>query len=247
MTSIAQKHLGLFGMLGSKTIYRAEHPDNLIIFNARVFTANSFLWKGDLDISISYQNLKDLSTELEETIYVFYESDAFSIDRNPNLEKAAVIVESQNLNVSEDILEFYKMEDGQPIRIPPIPYKPKKSSEKKSDYVEMAIPDLKALKVTAKQDGWDQFQSMFIDMYGKTLAEKIYKNFYLSAKAYKKINSITRRCLKRKYPYLHDAKIQQEVEWSSFLMSPKSFGPDLDPKWVKPEYGYIKKIDLIKK
>lgn len=60
----------------SKSQYRSEHPMNLVVFNAGLFTiTKGFIWGGDIDITKSGNKLLSISKELGETIYVLRESN----------------------------------------------------------------------------------------------------------------------------------------------------------------------------
>jgi len=62
---------------GSKSGYRHSHPDNLVVFNANIITKKSGkIWYGDIDITVSFETLKDIADELKEDLYILRESDA---------------------------------------------------------------------------------------------------------------------------------------------------------------------------
>jgi len=102
-----QNHLGHLGMMvsGSKSIYRSNYPDNLVLFNANVcaefIEKDSFLgiipynitsirkvWWGDIDITFSRADLIQSAKDLGKTIYVLSEMDArFEHAEKPNWKK----------------------------------------------------------------------------------------------------------------------------------------------------------------
>lgn len=63
-------------LLGSKSLYRKNHPNNTIYFNANIFTEKEGkIWWGDLDYTLNKDNLIKIATELGETLYVLQEHD----------------------------------------------------------------------------------------------------------------------------------------------------------------------------
>jgi hypothetical protein len=78
MIDIFEKHgLRIARMLGwSKSRYREENPDHVVVFNANVFTESSGkVWHGDLDLTKDGDVLKSISKEIGESLYVLYEMD----------------------------------------------------------------------------------------------------------------------------------------------------------------------------
>jgi len=65
-------------MIGySKSGYVKEYPDNAIIFNANIVTeSKGKIWYGDLDVTKSFNDLKNIADKLKENLYILYESDA---------------------------------------------------------------------------------------------------------------------------------------------------------------------------
>ena len=70
---------------GSKSQYKNKYPDNLVIFNSNVITEKSGkIWYGDLDITLSFDILKNIADELKEDLYILYEMDGrFTNDNKP--------------------------------------------------------------------------------------------------------------------------------------------------------------------
>ena len=62
---------------GSKSGYRQRHPENDVIFNARIYTPNPEnhnVWWGDLDITVDCKNLQGVCDEIKEELLVTTES-----------------------------------------------------------------------------------------------------------------------------------------------------------------------------
>lgn len=71
-----------------KSYYRTKNPGNLVIFNANVIGEKSGkIWYGDLDITKDGKNLKKVSEELNERLYVLREMDARFGTENEQLDK----------------------------------------------------------------------------------------------------------------------------------------------------------------
>jgi len=69
-------HIGRM-ICASKSRYYDSHPDNLVVFNANVITKKSGkVWHGDLDVTLDFDNLKNVADELKEDLYILYEMDA---------------------------------------------------------------------------------------------------------------------------------------------------------------------------
>jgi hypothetical protein len=100
MNEIVEK-LGLPGKMisASKSGYRERNPKNLVVFNANLITITQEreilmkpvaekIWYGDIDITLSREDLVDLSNELQKTIMVLYEMDArFENENRPKIDR----------------------------------------------------------------------------------------------------------------------------------------------------------------
>ena len=87
MKDIFEKHgLNIARMLAwSKSRYREEYPDHVVVFNANVFTESSGkVWHGDLDLTKDGDKLSFISKEIGEPLYVLREMDGRF--ENENLE-----------------------------------------------------------------------------------------------------------------------------------------------------------------
>jgi len=75
---ILEENVGLIGRMisGSKSGYIRTNPDNFVVFNANICTANQKVWWGDLDLTTSKGALISTAIAIDEDIYVFYEMDA---------------------------------------------------------------------------------------------------------------------------------------------------------------------------
>ena len=103
--------LGMPGRMisNSKSGYKQNNPDNLVIFNANICTLNFKIWWGDLDLTKSIEDLSDLAKILEEDIYVLYELDGrFEYEQKPLVHKFAVkFFYDGGLELSNSLKEIY--------------------------------------------------------------------------------------------------------------------------------------------
>lgn len=81
----------------SKSLYRSQYPDHVVIFNANIFTEEEGkVWYGDLDISIDRTILEKCAKESGKQLYVLHEMDGRFENEISSFEdfkkKAAVIV-----------------------------------------------------------------------------------------------------------------------------------------------------------
>ena len=76
---IFQKHKLYPGRMisGSKSEYYNQHPDNNIVFNGNIITKKEGkIWYGDLDITLEFDQLKEIADEIKQDLYILRESDA---------------------------------------------------------------------------------------------------------------------------------------------------------------------------
>jgi len=82
----ATNRLMMGRMIGeSKSTYKEEHREDLVIFNANIVTeSKGKIWFGDLNINLDFDNLKNVADALEEDLYILMESDArFGCENDP--------------------------------------------------------------------------------------------------------------------------------------------------------------------
>ena len=76
---IFQKHGLHMGRMvgGSKSGYRHNHPDNVVVFNANIIISNqNKVWYGDVDITLERDKLQAIANELCRDLYILREHDA---------------------------------------------------------------------------------------------------------------------------------------------------------------------------
>lgn len=90
---VAVKILGFSGKMisPSKSGYISKNPENLVVFNSNVCTEEGKIWHGDLDVTLSYGSLSELSKETGQTIYVLREMDGrFEYESSPQIDRSII-------------------------------------------------------------------------------------------------------------------------------------------------------------
>ena len=93
---------------GSKSIYRKEHPKDLVIFNANVFMKDmGKVWYGDLNLTQDYIILKSIADSLDTTLYILWESDGRFGEENKPIDE---LIKKSVWNTTENkpTKEWYK-------------------------------------------------------------------------------------------------------------------------------------------
>jgi len=106
---VAKDILGYPGKMisGSKSFYVKTFPDHVVVFNSNIFVGKTKIWFGDLDITESIDNLKDLALSLGEKIYILFEYDGrFDKEKNPSLDNAVITIgEHGEVSLHENLQE----------------------------------------------------------------------------------------------------------------------------------------------
>jgi hypothetical protein len=75
----ASRILGFPGAMlaRSKTGFREQYPDDVVVFNANVVVASvgKVVWQGDLSLTRDHQRLSELATVVGATVYLLFERD----------------------------------------------------------------------------------------------------------------------------------------------------------------------------
>lgn len=76
----------------SKSVYREQHPNDVIVFNSNIFIEGVKMWFGDLNVTKSREMLSNFAKEYDTEMYVLYELDGrFECEYKPRLENAAAV------------------------------------------------------------------------------------------------------------------------------------------------------------
>jgi hypothetical protein len=97
----------------SKSEYCQEHQGDLIIFNANIITKkHGKIWYGDLNITLDFDNLKNVADYLNEDLYILMEGDArFGYENQPIkvlISKARTIIKCDKRIKKENIKKTTK-------------------------------------------------------------------------------------------------------------------------------------------
>lgn len=92
---------------GSKSYYRKNHPLNLIVFNANIFTEEfGKIWYGDLDLTIDSKNLIKIYDELGINLYILSEMSGRFDNENRNDFKKDSIWDTKN-GLSPEMQKYF--------------------------------------------------------------------------------------------------------------------------------------------
>jgi len=69
----------------SKSSYCQEHQGELVIFNANIITKlHGKVWFGDINVTLDFDNLKNIADQIGEDLYILMEGDArFGYEKQP--------------------------------------------------------------------------------------------------------------------------------------------------------------------
>lgn len=233
----ADSILGIKGRMvgGSKSIYSYDNPDNYVIFNANVYTIKEKIWYGDLDITLDAKKLFELSTKLNDVLYIFYEMDGrFDNENKVDYDKALFIVKGYSFI---KMSEYAELVDGV-VKKKKIEYlytKEVKVYEKKNFSKGYELPDLSKIKVKRGYSTIEQFQKAFVKIHGLEKAKEVYLSLYVPSEYYEQLENLIKKNAKRDFPDLHPVKIEQTIA-GEMLDGPMEF--EITPKWAKQGYGY---------
>ena len=233
---------------GSKSIYSYDHPNNFVIFNANLVIDKTKVWYGDIDLTLSIDNIKQLAEELNTDLYILYEMDArFENETSPLLDKAAVIVRANGTVTIRDS-DFYYWGDHPNFKSQ-VPYVQrievteevqKNIQYNEDDYISIKLPNLASFKINkTSEDPFTQLQIYFIDTYKKEEAIKLFRALYVTKSYMDKLNDLSEKYAKKLYPNLHPVKLKQSLAILRLAMAPFSF--ENEQSCEKPNTGYIKK------
>jgi hypothetical protein len=107
----------------SKSAYRDEHPDHLVVFNANLCLAGAKVWFGDVDLTLDEPDLLKLAAQVGEITDLLSEYDGrFQYEDAPMLEHAVYSVTPTG-HTRVDATRYERRTDGRlytrPIRRPP--------------------------------------------------------------------------------------------------------------------------------
>lgn len=85
----------------SKSGYRTQFPDHVIVFNANIFTrSGGKIWHGDLDVTTDGDALKAMAAKQGEELFILRESDGrFEREKNPAWDQAIARVTAESVTI----------------------------------------------------------------------------------------------------------------------------------------------------
>lgn len=93
MKTLFNEKLGMEGRMisFSKSFYRNENPNNLVVFNSNIIVDGKKIWWGDIDVTINKINLIFLAKQINNSIFVLSEMDGrFNNEESPIVENYLV-------------------------------------------------------------------------------------------------------------------------------------------------------------
>ena len=115
MKKIILETLGYPGRLvgASKSRYRENKPNNVVVFNSNLCADDGKIWYGDLDITEDHDKLAFLSKKLDKDLYVLLESHGrFENEESPLLENAICIFRKDGTVEAGKECTTYSVVDG---------------------------------------------------------------------------------------------------------------------------------------
>ena len=93
---------------GSKTTYRKNHPDDLIVFNANIVISEyGKVWYGDINLTEDYLVLREIAECLNTTLHILWEMDCrFGKESRPF--EQLIREDVWNTNEENPTTEWYK-------------------------------------------------------------------------------------------------------------------------------------------
>ena len=111
MENLLNERLGWPGKMiaFSKSGYKDANPNNLVVFNSNVCTDEGKIWWGDIDLTLSKEDLIAVAMESGKTVYVLYEMDGrFENEDSPKIEKAVVkFLPDGSFELNETLKPYY--------------------------------------------------------------------------------------------------------------------------------------------
>jgi hypothetical protein len=194
LTTIVEKYLGNSGrMIGSsKGRYKEANPDNLVVFNSNIYTKSmGKIWYGDIDITLSLSDLKNMSREMNEEFMVLPEmAMRFEYENDPKLEDFVIIVKPDMTCILAGKYLDYKDTDGKLLLDTSIKYKDKHLTKVRCD-------DLFIFRSKKKErTPLDLFYSHIVSTVDKTqnISNIDISAVYVSENIYNTLEFLTQLC-----------------------------------------------------
>lgn len=104
---------------GSKSWYIKNYRKNLFVFNSNIIINGEKVWYGDIDLSISKNDLQSIAKQENVDIYVLYESDGrFKYEDKPYLERPVAVYHGDGtINYIDYVLSSFSRYEGLGTRL----------------------------------------------------------------------------------------------------------------------------------
>lgn len=242
-----EKHLGFSGsILGSKSVYRFNRPNNFVMFNAEIYCDSTLVWRGDIDFALSASTLIKVSKKTPD-LRICYESGFLKKTMPPAIvfTKGSVIIDDalKNTAIFEKGKIINSKETARLIK-KQVDFTESKGiddfEEKQFHKTFIKLPNLTLFKGNHKTNisPWEEFQFWFIKEVGRTKAGLIYPRLWLSNTDYNTIELLCYKFFRRKRN-IHPLRKAQMFHDASFQWACGCLSKDLE--WVKQGIGYIRK------
>lgn len=250
---LAVEYLGVRGKMvsASKGRYGFENPNNLVVFNANVCTAEGKIWYGDLDLTLESFKVTDLARALGKTVYVLYEMDArFDLEAQPQLDRAVLISNGSTTYLGKRAQDYAYVNNHQ-FRVKP---KDLVVAESESEDTHTAdefehsfrLPDIS--KFQSKRTKVSPYERLAIWVARK--AGGIPENhvisptaIFLTPKDAAVLDELAKNWLRRYHTGDDEYATQKNFNWLNFDISPG----EVKAAWAVPGFAYVQTSKLFVK
>jgi hypothetical protein len=116
MSELAESKLGPKGRLLTidKGLYLEKYPNNVIAFNTNVIIGGYIVWSGDLDITESIDDLKELASKTESAVHVRHKLAGIFNGSQASLPPALLVIDEYKIIYLDGNGKSRLIQDGIP-------------------------------------------------------------------------------------------------------------------------------------
>lgn len=225
--------LGSRPIFGSKGLYRWEHPNDLVVFNARIFSRGIQVWSGDINLTESSDLLAQIATDLNTVLSVRYESGKEDV----------MTFNSKGASLNDELKAYYGM-DLVSLTPTTSEFKYERSEDglegDKSDFTTMNV-DIKKFNGDVKKElsPWTQFGLAVHKKASKKTGTDYPYGIYLQADDYEDMSKASfkfwKKMLKGMHPYVQSKNHNYDnLQYSASKLAESN-------TWAKRGKLYLKK------
>jgi hypothetical protein len=248
LEKIAEMHLGLpSSMLHySKGEYRYNHLRHLIVFNSSVYVelegTATRIWKGDIDLTLSFAKVENLAEELGMLVYVVYEG----WDGVVKLDEAAMCTRGVGGSIYANSNYVEVTDNGVPLHkvVEPVEKAPAVYPAEEYIKVPLVDEDYDYLSITDMFDGvtvdttpLNNYYRLVCSKFAITAEEAL--RVYMTFEDYQELERLMGLWIDAYYPYFTPYRRQKELHWMLFMSGPNNF--ETTPEWAEDGCLYKKK------